>query len=191
MDVPSSARPLLAYVFWHWPRSGADPATYEADLLRFHAALAARPSPGFVRSATFAVGRVSWLPGHHDSYEDWYLVDDWSALGDLNRAAVGPAHAGPHDRIAHQAAGGTAGLYALHAGGDDPGQVAASWFGKPPGWSYGELLAALDGPLGQGPAFWQRQLTLGPAPEFCLRTATTLALPPALGVEQAAARPLS
>ena len=56
----------------------------------------------------------------------------------------------PMIRIAHQAAGGTAGLYALHAGRDDPGQVAASWFAKPPGWSYGELLAALDGPLGAG-----------------------------------------
>src|SRR5450755_4204413 len=108
MDVPSSPRPLLAYLFWHWPRSGADPTAYETDLLKFHASLAARPSPQFVRSATFAVGGVPWLPGHHDSYEDWYLVDDWTALGDLNRAAVGPAHAGPHDQVAHQAAGGTA-----------------------------------------------------------------------------------
>jgi hypothetical protein len=191
MDVPSSPRPLLAYLFWHWPRSGAHPTTYEADLLKFHAALATWPSPGFVRSATFAVGDVRWLPGHHDSYEDWYLVDDWTALGELNRAAVGPVHAGPHDQVAHRAAGGTAGLYALHAGSDDPGQVAASWFAKPPGWSYGELLAALDSRLEQGSALWQRQLTLGPAPEFCLRAATRIALPPPLDVEPAAARLLS
>jgi hypothetical protein len=188
MDVPSLPRPPLAYLFWHWPRSGAHLRTYERDLLKFHAALAARPSPGFVRSVTFAVGGVPWLPGHHDSYEDWYLVDDWTAVGDLNRAAVGPAHAGPHAQVAHQAAGGTAGLYALHAGSDAPGQTAASWFAKPPGWRYVELLAALGGCLEQGSALWQRQLTLGPAPEFCLRSATRLALPPPLEAEQFGAR---
>jgi hypothetical protein len=188
MDVPTSPRLLLAYLFWHWPGSGAHLMTYETDLLKFHASLAARPSPGFVRSATFAVSGVPWLPGHHDSYEDWYLVDNWAALGDLNRAAVGPAHARAHDQVAHQAAGGTAGLYALHTGGDDPGQLEASWFAKPPGWSYRDLLAALDGCLEQGCALWQRQLTLGPAPEFCLRAATRLTLPPPLDVEPAGAR---
>ncbi len=189
MDVPAPPGPLLAYLFWHWPRPGAPITTYETDLLRFHASLTADPPAGFVRSATFAVA-VSWLPGIRGSYEDWYLVQDWAALGGLNRAAVGPAHTRPHDQVAHQAAGGTAGLYALHAGNDAAGQAAAAWFGKPEGWSYGELFAALDGCLEQGSALWQRQLTLGPAPEFCLRAATWPALPPPLDVEQAYRREL-
>jgi hypothetical protein len=190
MDVPAPPGLLLAYLFWHWPRPGAPIRAYETDLLRFHASLAARPPAGFVRSATFAVGALSWLPGATDSYEDWYLVQDWAALGGLNLAAVAPAHAGPHDQVAHQAAGGTAGLYALQTGHDAPGQTAAAWFGKPPGWTYGELFAALDGGPQPGSALWQRQLTLGPAPEFCLRAATRPALPPPLDVEQANGRPL-
>jgi hypothetical protein len=191
MNTPWMSGPLLAYLFWHWPRPGAPIATYEADLLNFHASLAARPPRGFVRSATFAADAASWFPGPRDSYEDWYLVQDWAALGGLNRAAVGPVHAGRHDQVAHQAAGGTAGLYALHTGNDAAGQTAAAWFAKPPGWSYGELFAALDGCLEQGSALWQRQLTLGPAPEFCLRATTRPALPPPLDAEQASYRLLS
>ena len=54
MDAPALPGPLLAYLFWHWPRPGAPITTYEADLLNFHASLAAPPPAGFVRSATFA-----------------------------------------------------------------------------------------------------------------------------------------
>ena len=190
MNAPAPPRPLLAYLFWHWPRSGAVITAYEADLLKFHASLAARPPAGFVRSATFAAGAVPWLPGLRDSYEDWYLVQDWAALGGLNHAAVGPVHVAPHDQVAHQAAAGTAGLYALHTGNDTAGQTAAAWFAKPPDWSYRDLFAALDGCLEQGSALWQRQLTLGPAPEFCLRAAARPVLPPPLDVELASYRPL-
>ncbi len=188
MNVPPAPGELLAYLFWHWPQPGTPIPAYEHDLLNFHASLAARPPDGFVRSAACAVGAVSWLPGHHDCYEDWYLVQGWTALGGLNRAAVGPAHAGPHDQVAERAAGGTAGLYACHSGDDAAGQTESAWFAKPPGWSYGELFAALGECLAQGSALWQRQLTLGPAPEFCLRAATRPVLPPALGAELASYR---
>jgi hypothetical protein len=188
MNVPRAPGQLLAYLFWHWPQSGTPITTYEDDLLKFHASLASRPPEGFLRSAACAVGAVSWLPGHHDSYEDRYLVQDWAALGGLNRAAVAPAHAGPHDQIAGQAAGGTAGLYAWHSGHDAAGQMESAWFAKPPGWSYGELFAALGECLAQGSALWQRQLTLGPAPEFCLRAATRPELPRALQAELASYR---
>ena len=190
MNAAAPPGPLLAYLFWHWPRPGAAITAYEADLLKFHASLAARPPAGFVRSATFAAGAVPWLPGLRDSYEDWYLVQDWTALGGLNRAAVGPVHIGPHDQVAHQAAAGTAGLYALHTGNDAAGQTAAAWFAKPPGWSYSDLFAALDGCLEQGSALWQRQLTLGPAPEFCLRAAARPVLPPPVDAELASYRSL-
>lgn len=184
MDATRSSRPLLAYVFWHWPPTAAIAPTYESDLLNFHASLASRPPAGFVRSAAFAVSGTPWLPEQRDSYEDWYLVCDWAAVGELNHDAVAPVHLISHDRVANQSDGGTGGIYALRAGDDVPGQVHATWFAKPPGWSYRELDTALDRWLGEGLALWQRQMTLGPAPEFCLRGRTEPKLPAALRVRK-------
>ena len=45
------------------------------------------------------------------AYEDWYLVTDFDALGNLNDAAVAGAHAAPHNDVATRAGGGTGGLY--------------------------------------------------------------------------------
>jgi hypothetical protein len=191
MDMPSAPAQLLGYVFWHWPASAAAVARYEADLLRFHASLASRPPEGFLRSSAFAVSGASWLPGRRDGYEDWYLVRGWAALGGLNRDAVAPAHAATHDEIADQADGGTAGLYALRAGRDAPRQTGAAWFAKPRDWSYDKLFAAVGDCLDGGTALWQRQLTLGPAPEFCLRGTTTPALPPALSDQRVTHRHLT
>lgn len=190
VDARHSSTPLLAYVFWHWPPIAAVVRTYESDLLSFHASLASRPPAGFVRSATFAVSGASWLPRQQDSYEDWYVVRDWAAVGELNHDAVAPAHLTSHNQIACQADAGAGGLYALRAGDDVPGQANATWFPKPPGWSYRELDMALDGWLGAGLALWQRQMLLGPAPEFCLRGRTVPTLPEPLGGQQVACRAL-
>ncbi len=168
MDSSPLSAPLLAYVFWHWPPASAAVPTYEADLLSFHSSLESRPPAGFVRSATFRVSGASWLP-RRECYEDWYLMRGWAAVGELNREAVASAHAASHDRVASAAESGAGGLYALRAGDDVPGGDAATWFAKPPGWSYAELDTALEVGLGDGLALWQRQLVLGPAPEFCLR----------------------
>jgi hypothetical protein len=190
MDMLSPSLQPLAYVFWHWPRPDAAVTAYEARLLSFHASLAAGPPEGFLRSAAFAVSGAPWLPAHRDGYEDWYIVRDWASVGSLNQEAIAPAHADAHDQIAHQAEGGTAGLYAVRGGNDVPGQAEATWFAKPPGWSYDDLYAVLDKCVGDGISLWQRQLTLGPAPEFCLRGTYTPALPLTLRGDQISYRPV-
>jgi hypothetical protein len=172
---PSSAP--LAYVFWHWPSVAVAVPTYEANLLRFHSSLASRPPAGFVRSHTFGVRGAPWLPDHRQSYEDWYLVRDWAALGDLNTGAVARGHTDSHDRVASQAEAGAGGLYGWRAGDDSPGALVATWFAKPPGCSYAQLDSALRGVLDEGFSLWRRQMVLGPAPEFCLRGAVTPRLP--------------
>ncbi len=41
---------MLAYVFWHWPRTGVPQDRYESLQQRFHAALRDAPPPGFLGS---------------------------------------------------------------------------------------------------------------------------------------------
>jgi hypothetical protein len=149
----------LAYVFWHWPTG--DWNVYVEALAAFHAALAAAPPPGWRGSRVLAVEGAPWVPVER-ALEDWYFVDDFAALGALNEAAVTGTRKGPHDVAARQAAGGTAGLYRLQSGTVSlPDR--ASWFAKPPAMSYADLFTRLP------PAeLWQRQMVLGPAPEFCL-----------------------
>lgn len=75
-------------------------------------------------------------------------------------------------RVIQGRAGGAGGLYLrLSEGGAQARQV--SWFAKPAGMSYADLLARL--PPGEA---WQRQMVLGPAPEFCL-----LGVAPPPGIE--------
>jgi hypothetical protein len=182
----------LAYVFWHSPASAAAGPAYRSDLLAFHSSLAARPPPGLRRSETFAVAGASWLEAGAESYEDWYLVSNWSAVGDLNHEAVAAPHQASHDRIAHQAAGGAGAIYRLHAGSDSPGCQVGTWFAKPPGWSYGRLDDALVAVLDDGGSLWRRQLVLGPAPEFCLRRESPPArLPEGIAGEVLDYRPLA
>lgn len=131
---------MLAYVFWHRP---AETAGYEDALRAFHSSL----------TNTSASFRLQSLPfgDRGPGYEDWYLVDDWSALGELNATAVDAAHKPPHDAAAHKAAAGWGGVYALVSGGPaEPPQSAH--------WSH-------EGP--QASVLWQRQMVLGPAPEYC------------------------
>jgi hypothetical protein len=143
---------VLAYLFWHQPTAGA--ADYERRLAEFHERLRADPPAGFAGSAAFRVD-VPWMG---QAYEDWYLVEDWNALGVLNAAAVDAARKRDHDAVAHEAADGAGGVYRLLDGGlalDDVGDV--TWSASP--------LAAAPGP---DEALWQRQMVLGPAPEYCL-----------------------
>ena len=57
------------------------------------------------------------------------------------------------------------GVYRLVAGEPKPGATSAAWLSKPAGRTYPEFLAEL-GALGS--AAWQRQMVLGPTPEFCV-----------------------
>ena len=90
---------MIAYVFWHTPRSSIDGSDYEQGLEAFHSALAGRPSGGYCSSLSLRVGRLPWM-GDATSYEDWYLVDDFTALGELNDRAAADHHATTHDRVA-------------------------------------------------------------------------------------------
>jgi hypothetical protein len=165
----------LAYVFWH---SAASPSpSYAADLLAFHASLAADPPAGFVRSETSGLPGASWLGGAEQTYEDWYLVSDWTAIGELNQAAVAAGHVTSHDRVAHQAGQGAGAIYGLLAGAESAGSGVRTWFAKPADWSYGRLDEALAPTLAGGRSLWRRQMVLGPAPEFCLRAETAVELP--------------
>ncbi len=152
---------MLAYVFWHWPAPDVDRVRYAGSLAAFHRALRAAPPEGFVGSRVREVRGAPWVPAPL-AFEDWYLVEDFAALGALERAAVSGPRRAPHDGAARLARGGTAGLYGrLREGAAGADRVA--WFAKPAGMPYPDFLARVP------PAeLWQRKLTLGPAPEFCL-----------------------
>lgn len=173
---------MLAYVFWHWRRPEVSVDDYEAAQRRFHAALAGAPPTGFLRSLSLAIEGAPWAAGGGKGYEDWYLVEGSAALDPLNSAAITASRQGPHDAAAALAAGGTAGLYSLRLGVSGAPPATASWFAKPAHMSYRELFDSLEPMVREeGAALWCRQMTLGPALEFCLHAAQHSALPRALG----------
>jgi hypothetical protein len=146
---------MLAYVFWHRPAAAVGAAEYESRLAAFHDRLRAQPPAGFRGSASFRVDQP-WIG---DGYEDWYLVDDWHSVGVLNAAAVDQSHRADHDAVAHEAGTGAGGLFALQSG-----YLAVADAGT------AEWSAAKPESPGTEHALWQRQMVLGPAPEFCLLT---------------------
>jgi hypothetical protein len=166
---------MLAYVFWHWPQPGVDAETYVDHLVSFHRTLNENKPAGFNGSRVLRMHGLSWLDTTGDAYEDWYLVDDSSALDRINEAAVsGPCEA-PHNLVAREAAGGTAGLYRLKLGSVFAEPRFAVWLSKPAGVSYADFYATLE-PIVIG-ALWQRQMTLGPTAEFLIHSATEIQLP--------------
>ena len=144
---------MLAYLFWHRPREGTDRARSEEAQRGFHATLEAE-------SACFRLGKLPFdsPPG----YEDWYLVDDWGALGRLNEAAVDAVRRPAHDQAAAEAGAGWGGVYSLVRG---PVEIpaGAEWHPKPRLVPTETFLADLP-----ETTIWRRELVLGPAPEFCV-----------------------
>ena len=129
----ASVRAMLAYVFWHVPYAGIARPDYEARLAAFHAALRAHPPAWLGPTATFGLAEVPWLGGAA-GYEDWYLVEDFTALGELNVAAVTGARQPPHDAAAAGAELGAAGVMAHVAGPLLPAEPGwSAWFAKPAG----------------------------------------------------------
>lgn len=145
---------MLAYLFWHRPRPGVEQEEYEEAQRRFHRLIE-------VDSACFRLERLPF--GDEPGYEDWYLVDDWAALGELNATAVDSHHRPGHDRAAALAGEGWGGVYVC-VRGEPTIPSAARWLGKPRGEASGEFLAGFADDL----VVWQRQMVLGPAPEFCV-----------------------
>ena len=146
---------MLAYLFWHQPISRASTEAYEHRLASLHEEL----ERAGVRSAVF---RVRELPFRAQAgYEDWYLVEDWAALGALNEAAVNGAPGKAHRAVAELAGTGWGAVYALLSG-DPEASLGARWAEKPRGEDRHSFLEREP-----AASVWQRQLVLGPAPEFC------------------------
>ena len=155
------------------------PGDYEQRLAAFHAALRAAPSPGLGDTAVLGLGAVPWLGGAR-GYEDWYLVDGFPALGALNEAAV----ARPAARAARRRRG-VGGAPAWRASwatwrASRCRRVPAGRRGSPSrrGCPTARRTRELAGALaGTGAAGWQRQMTLGPATEYCVLAAAPSPLP--------------
>jgi len=153
---------MLAYVFWHWPSPDVDGTVYRKELLDFHRMLTAHPSHGLLGSRVWSVTGAPWLPVEN-AFEDWYLVEDFTGIGKLNEAAVAGRMRTPHDTIARLAGGGTGGVYRRLTEGKIPVDKVR-WLSKPSGMGYAVFLARMP----PGVEVWQRQMVLGPAPEFCV-----------------------
>ena len=141
----------LAYVFWHWP---ADAGGYEERMQAFHTALG---RPGTV---TFRLERAPF-DDPDAPYEDWYPVPDWTAIGELNHFAVRGTAKRPHDDVAAMSRRGAGGIYRRIWGELPLADVAfAAWSARRPD------------PQGWHATVWQRQLVLGPAPEYAVLAAS-------------------
>ena len=180
---------MIAYVFWHWKKREIATEDYEKRQGDFHAALAASPPAGFLRSFCAGVARLPWtgttaaygvLAERVLPYEDWYLVEDFAALGFLNEGAVSGSRSKPHDAAAAAAEDGAGALYALRLGDAETQRKYALWFSKPGGMSYAECYAELEPVItGSGGVLWVRLMALGPARELCALTEEPLTLPAA------------
>ncbi len=143
---------MLAYLFWHRPRTGVDASEYEARLAAFHAALGAASRAERVRGAP-------WMDG--DGYVDWYFVTDWADIGALNQAAVTGAAGVAHAALAELTGWGVGGVMALVTG-EHGFRRAWRWLAKRDGEAYPDFHARMPA----GGTLWRRQLVLGPHPEF-------------------------
>jgi hypothetical protein len=173
---------MLAYLSWHRPATGVEQQRYEQALERFHRSLAHRPPSGFGGSATARLPELPWLAsvaaaeseqGHGDAgppgYEDWYLIDDWAAVGVLEEAAVSHGHVTAHDAAAKQAGAATGAVYRLVEGCPRLDATCGVWIERTPGHEHPSLGALLgDGMDPERDGLWRRCVGLGPAPEYCL-----------------------
>ena len=159
---------MLAYLFWHTPRN-ADVGAYERGLGAFHRALATAPPPGFTASWTLRVDQPPWLPDGPAHYLDWYVVATFTALGELNDAAITGTRRAPHDEVAALTRTGTAALVAHVAGTMAvPNAPTLGLLDKPAGQPYSTFRADLTeaARARPGTGCWMRQMVLGPGPEF-------------------------
>ncbi|GCF08488.1 hypothetical protein [Dictyobacter arantiisoli] len=166
---------MLAYVFWHQRASEIAREEYQEKLAAFHQILQERQPEGFAGSMVLEMPQVPWMSAASEVYEDWYLVENSAALDLLDEAAVTGICREPHNRVARLADNGTGGLYRLKEETIDLARLSeirsAIWFSKPTGMSYDKLYEILQPSRTEQPGIlWQRQMTMGPALEFCIHS---------------------
>ena len=177
---------MLAYIAWHRPAAGVDVGAYEQALQRFHHSLARVPPSGFEGSQAFRAGGAPPQIGSAEAaddeatsvaregagpgYEDWYLLDGWSALGVLEEAALAHGHVSRHDAVAGLAAHASGAVYRLSEGHPGLAETRVSVWVAPARNHTPPAIADLlgDGMDPRSSALWRRSLGLGPAPEYCL-----------------------
>ncbi len=174
---------MLAYVFWHQPSASAAADAYESALAAFHRRLAEASPQGFIESWAFRVEGPAWLP-NQAGYEDWYLLESSAAIDGLDGAirdslAATTDLGAAHEDVAGLAYWATGTL--LRPRGRRSGHLSAAasavWLDKPFGMSYEVALRRMEASAGPTAVWWQRTLSLGPSPEFCLPGAGLEALP--------------
>jgi hypothetical protein len=170
---------MLAYLFWHEPRPGVDEEQYVSLLQAFHAVLAEAPPPGFRRSWSVRLQRAPWDDGPAGIFEDWYLVDDWTAIGQLNENATKAPRDDAHHEIARRATNGRGAIYRFDHGSLDGPAPWAGWLPKPDGASYDAFVPELVEAAASGgqAAILRRQMVLGPAPEYVVLAERPPSLP--------------
>ncbi len=161
---------MLAYLFWHRPAAGVERGSYERALTGFHRSLAHTPPSGLRGSVAARYEELPWLAGGGAGYEDWYLLDDWAAVGVLEQAALARGHHGAHEAIAAHSGAGSGGVYELVEGAArSAASECAVWVESRPGRERLSLEALLgDGLVPRRDGLWRRSLVLGPAPEYCV-----------------------
>jgi hypothetical protein len=167
---------VLAYIAWHRPARDVDTSSYEQAIAHFHSSLAHSPPSGFAGSVAFRAAELPWLKaggGSSESaggYEDWYLLDSWSAIGVLEEAAVAHGHLNAHDAVASKADVSTGAIYRLSEGHTRLEDARVSvWVTRGRGHEHPSIEALLgDGMDPATAGLWRRCIGLGPAPEYCL-----------------------